>query len=240
MFDKKKGGTVPYFVFEELEQVEGFVHAFTCRQTDEMDGSRLTKPALLKALDIEPDRVVQLKQIHSDQVVVLREAISTACRADGIIVSEPGFFAVIKTADCLPVICVLPKQRKVCSLHAGWRGTRDRIASQGIRRFFSLTGARPDDCIVALGPCIRKCCYEVGPEVREQFAGAGHDITRLFSGKNLDLAEANLRQLGELGITRILDSGMCTACRTDLFYSYRREGQTGRLWALAGFRAPRL
>lgn len=238
MFDKKHVGTVPYFVFPELEQVEGLIHAFTCRQTDEASGSSYIKPALLKALGIEADRVVQLKQVHSDQVVVLSEEISTACKADGIIVSEPGYFSVIKTADCLPIICILPQQRKLCSLHAGWRGTRDRIASQGIQRFFNMTGASPEDCIVALGPCIRKCCYEVGPEVREQFDGAGHDVTRLFSGKNLDLVEANLSQLEKLGITRILDSDMCTACRTDLFYSYRREGQTGRLWALAGFRAP--
>ncbi len=102
-------------------------------------------------------------------------------------------------------------------------------------RFLSETNAHPGELVVAVGPSIRRCCYEVGPEVLEQFDRAGHDMNRIASGRQLDIAEANRAQAEELGIKHFLDSGMCTACRTDLFYSYRREGKTGRCWALAGF-----
>ncbi|MCH8017185.1 MAG: polyphenol oxidase family protein, partial [Acidobacteria bacterium] len=142
---------------------------------------------------------------------------------------------VVRTADCLPILVLLAEKKQVCVLHTGWRGTRDRITREGVSRFLEATQASPQQLIAAMGPCIRKCCYEVGPEVRNQYAQSGHDLDRCFSGPQLDLVEANSAQLQELGVTRILDSKMCTACRTDLFYSYRREGETGRMWLLAGF-----
>jgi YfiH family protein len=196
------------------------------------------KSLFLSTLGIQPEQVVQLKQIHSDRVIKIDgsyEHGAGPAQADGIQLARDGFFAVIKTADCAPVIAVHPKSRSVCALHAGWRGTRDRITKKALNRFLSETGASPDELTVAIGPSIRRCCYEVGPEVLEQFDRAGHEMSRIASGRQLDIVEANRVQVEDLGIERFLDSGMCTACRTDLFYSYRREGKTGRLWALAGF-----
>ncbi len=201
------------------------------------------KTVFLETLGIRPECVVQLKQIHSDRVVKIDATYSHGTmpeRADGIQLARAGFFAVIKTADCAPLIAVHPESRTVCALHAGWRGTRDRITRKALTRFLSETNARPDELVVAIGPSIRRCCYEVGPEVLQQFDEAGHDLGRIASGRQLDIVEANRAQVEELGIGRFLDSGMCTACRTDLFYSYRREGKTGRLWALAGFDSERM
>ena len=89
---------------------------------------------------------------------------------------------------------------------------------------------------VALGPCIRQCCYRVGPEVENRFRGAGHPVQELFSEDRLDLVTANRGQLEEMGVSKVIDSNQCTACRTDLFYSYRREKTKQRMWTLAGFR----
>jgi len=246
VFNEKTVGSAHFFVFSELEAIPGLLHAFTTRATDDLVKDAPTpgevargKPVFLETLGISPERVIQLKQIHSDRVITIDESYNQTTmpeHADGIQLARAGFFAVIKTADCAPIIAVHPQSRSVCALHAGWRGTRDRIVSKALTRFLSETKADPKDLIVAIGPSIRRCCYEVGPEVLEQFEQAGHDMARIASGRQLDIVEANRAQVEELEIGRFLDSGMCTACRTDLFYSYRREGKTGRLWALAGFR----
>jgi polyphenol oxidase len=246
MFFQKNRGSSSFCVFSELEEIPGLVHAFTTRLTDnsDKDAGRLPevasgKQVLLDELQIDPAWVVQLKQIHSDRVVTVNRVRGTGterARADGIVLTDPGHYAVIKTADCLPVIAVYPRGRQICALHAGWRGTSDRITEKAVGEFLSLTGAPPHELIVALGPSIRRCCYEVGQEVIGRFSQAGHELSQILSGRQLDIVQCNRLQLEKLGIRQILDSEMCTACRTDLFYSYRREGQTGRLWALAGFR----
>ena len=120
-------------------------------------------------------------------------------------------------------------------VHAGWRGTRDRIIINGLKQFLKSTRVDSQELIVALGPAIRQCCYEVGPEIRDQYEDQGHESTCLFTGNHFDLVQANINQIREFGISQIIDAGICTACRTDLFYSYRKEGETGRMWTVAGF-----
>lgn len=247
VFYEKILGPIRFLAFSELDQIPGLLHAFTTRATDDLvkDAPKAVEVAsgkrlFLTTLGIPPERIVQLKQIHSDRVVRIDGNYAHGIepeRADGIQLARTGYFAVIKTADCAPIIAVHPESRSVCALHSGWRGTRDRIVKKALTRFLEETKAHPDEITVAIGPSIRRCCYEVGPEVLQQFEEAGHDMTRITSGRQLDIVEANCAQVEELGIKRFLDSGMCTACRTDLFYSYRREGKTGRLWALAGFQS---
>lgn len=249
MFYQKRQCGVPVFVFEELERIAGFVHAFTSRQTDSVMKDAQNKGAvasekthLLDALMIEPRSVVFLRQVHSDEVVSIQDGDSggfdPVCLgpADAVLALSPERFPVIRTADCVPILAISPDRRQLCAIHAGWRGTRDRIAAKAVNGLLEATGASPDEIVVALGPCIRKCCYEVGPEVRRQYEAAGHSVASVFEGRFLDLVEANKDELRNLGINQILDSEMCTSCRADLFYSYRREGETGRLWMLAGFR----
>ncbi|RPJ85595.1 MAG: peptidoglycan editing factor PgeF [Acidobacteria bacterium] len=246
VFYEKTLGSTRFFVFSELEQIPGLLQAFTTRATDHLVRDAPIalevapgKSLFLSTLGIRPEQVVQLKQVHSDRVIKIDSSYDHGAKpqqADGIQLARAGFFAVIKTADCAPIIAVHPKSRSICALHAGWRGTRDRITRKALTRFLADTGASPEELLVAIGPSIRRCCYEVGEEVLEQFDQAGHDMSLIASGRQLDIVEANRAQVEELGIERFLDSGMCTACRTDLFYSYRREGKTGRLWALAGFR----
>ena len=248
MFRQKNPGPASFFVFEELEDIPGFVHAFTSRQTDApnqqpnpSDEVTLEQKLLLESLGLQPKQLFFLHQVHSNRVVTVKAPTWKASgptvlgSADGVITLLPAQFPVIRTADCLPILVLLAEKKQVCVLHTGWRGTRDRITREGVSQFLDITQASPQQLIAAIGPCIRKCCYEVGPEVRSQYAESGHDLDRCFSGPQLDLVEANSAQLQELGVTRILDAKMCTACRTDLFYSYRSEGETGRMWLLAGF-----
>ena len=248
MFRQKILSPASFFVFEELEDIPGFVHAFTSRQTDApnqehnpSDEVTPQKRLLLETLGLQSHQLFFLEQVHSNRVVTVDPGSSKPAGptslgpADGVITLLPAQFPVIRTADCLPIFVLLAEKKQVCVLHAGWSGTRDRITQEGVSRFLEVTQASPQELIAAIGPCIRKCCYEVGPEVRDEYARYGHDVDRFFSDRQLDLVEANVAQLQEAGVTRILDSKMCTACRTDLFYSYRKEGETGRMWLLAGF-----
>ena len=248
MFYQEQLGSTSFFRFRELESIPGFIHLFTCRTadpaiTDTAKSDEVAPPEqiLLESLGVERKQLIFMRQVHSARVVSHQPNLSAGSRvtevesADGVIALSQGQFPVIRTADCLPILIVLPEQRRLCALHAGWRGTRDRITAKGLGQFLKLTGGEPEKLVVALGPAIRKCCYEVGPEVRDQYEEKGHDSEHLFSGTHFDLIQANVNQLRELGVSQIVDSGMCTSCRTDLFYSYRKEGETGRMWTAAGF-----
>ena len=249
MFRERRVGLTSFFIFEELERIPHFVHVFTSRKTDferkDAKGSSEAvspKRRLLESLGIKSDQLVFLRQTHSARVVTLDRHFSRSPRSqevgptDGVITMGPNQYPVLRTADCLPILIILPDRGQICALHAGWRGTRDRITGKGVKQFLELTEAQPQELLVSIGPSIRRCCYQVGPEVVEQYARAGHDVDRLFEGTHLDLLEANVEQLHERGVHRILDSGICTLCRSDLFYSHRSGGKAKRMWTLSGFR----
>lgn len=249
MFYETRRGKVSYFSFSELEEIPGFVHAFTSRKTDSQltdaaDAGEVArcKSAFLDALGLRFDQVAMPKQIHSNRVVdcrTLKDSTPVSRErlpADGVLLDGDAVCAVVQTADCLPILALAPAVRRACLLHAGWRGTRDHIARVGVDRLLRESGARPAEVVVAFGPAIRACCYEVGEEVRGQFESAGHDVARIFESRRLDLIEANRSDLESLGVASPLDSGICTSCRPDLFYSWRKNRDSGRMWALAGFR----
>ncbi len=240
VFARTKDGL---FLFSELRTLDGFVHAFSSRQHGPLEKDVDGRPqvasrgrALLKQLRVSPDRFTLLRQVHGDQIVCWPdEGAAVSPTADGILLTQSGYFAAIRTADCLPLLLIAPRLRRVCLLHAGWRGTRDRILSRGIRQLL-VKGARAEELIVVLGPCIRRCCYEVGPEVLNDYHAAGYDVAACSDGQHLDLLAANRQQLEGFNIRLILDSEVCSACQADRFYSHRRCSDTGRCWAIAGFR----
>jgi hypothetical protein len=97
-------------------------------------------------------------------------------------------------------------------------------------------GSKPDDILAAIGPCVRECCYEVGAEVLKRFESAFPEWTttppKPNGKRNLDLVEANVRQMRAAGMSddHIFDSCLCTCCQIETFYSFRREpGETGRM-----------
>ena len=217
-----------YFVFPELESIPYFSHGIVGRQGGFPD---------LPTDCTDAGRIVRIKQVHSDRVVTADEAGDRVPEADGIILTRPGTCSVIKTADCVPILIVNPHLRHIVLVHAGWRGTRSRITEKAVEKY--LAGAPGDpsarQLTVAFGPAIRRCCYEVGPEVRDAFAAAGFPVERLFDGRRLGLVEANRFQAEQLHLNHFLDSGVCTCCDSDRFYSYRRNGTERRILTFAGF-----
>ena len=127
--------------------------------------------------------------------------------------------ALVFVADCLPVLLI--SDAAVAAIHAGWRGIAAGILQEGMDAIEELGGARTT---ALLGPGARGCCYEVGEEVHARFAA--HDAR--VGARNLDLAKVATQQLETAG-AEVHDTGLCTMCRPDLFFSHRRDdGVTGR------------
>jgi YfiH family protein len=145
-----------------------------------------------------------------------------AAEEDGQATALRDTAALVFVADCLPVMLVA--RDAVAALHGGWRGLAAGVVAEGVAAMRELGG---DGAIVAaLGPSARGCCYEVGDEIRETFA----DVPTAHVGeRNLDLAEVARHALAEAGVGAVHDTGMCTICGGELFFSHRRDhGVTGR------------
>ena len=201
--------------------------------------------------------LVTLKQFHSDVIQVFDSAPSDPCKGDAAITNRRGLVLAVQTADCVPILLADPKKRAIAAIHAGWRGTLARIVAKTIGAMQMHFASDPRDLLAAIGPCIGPCCYEVGTEVATQFLSQFPDAATYFDElrtgdepnplqwlnmmppghqpppKNvfLDLRKANQSQLLVAGVRQqnIHSLDLCTACRPDLLFSYRKQGShTGR------------
>jgi len=178
-----------------------------------------------------PESLATLRQIHSDIVVPAGGRTGCLGEGDALISNTPGRTVAVKTADCLPILLVDGKNRAVAAVHAGWRGTIGRIVCRTADVLCRTFATKPADLHAAIGPGIGSCCYEVGPEVAAEFGLSGR--------AHVDLAEANRRQMVGIGIPdrQIYAAGLCTQCRPDDFWSYRREKEgAGRMFSFVGIR----
>ena len=170
--------------------------------------------------------------------------------ADVLVSDAPEPAIAVRAADCVPLLMADSVSGAVAAVHAGWRGTAAGAARAAVKALTREFGARPADMVVAIGPSIGACCYEVRTELVDAFAAAGHArhlVDRWFvtfpprrgergaSGLRLDLWAANRDQLMLSGVPEenIHTSGLCTASNLDVFPSYRAEGESaGRLAAV--------
>jgi YfiH family protein len=205
---------------------------------------------------VESSQVVRVKQVHGDGVLTVTEDLVSRRGFPGVLLDErykydalvtnlPDLALVVSTADCLPLLIHDPVRGAVAAVHAGWRSTAKRIAVRALEAMATAYGTDPKDCRVAIGPGIRGCCYEVGDEVTKAMAAAlptweAHAESTRPNHWRLDLAGVNRALLEAAGVRarRIADVGLCTACRTDLFFSHRAEkARTGRMMNLILIRA---
>ncbi len=220
---------------------------------------------LQAALGAEDFTLAPLKQIHSDVIHLFSAPPAYARKGDAYATNCSGLLLAVQTADCVPILLVDPKKHAVAAIHAGWKGTLARIAEKAVGRLRLEFGSKPADLLAALGPSIGPCCYEVGAEFVTKFTAQFADASEYFDeprtgdepnplqwlsmmppghqppprNVHLDLPKANRAQLLAAGLRpqNIFVSGLCTACRTDLFFSHRREGAcSGRLLSVIGIR----
>lgn len=237
-FESRSGCPIHYS-FSEIQEMEDFVYAVSVR--DERWSSEEQAARLCRKLDLEPHHIARTRQIHSTRVHVVRSGDSghggEVGEGDGMILAEPGLIGAVLTADCLSVALACIESRQVALFHAGWRGTLKRIVAEGVDRFIAETGGSPEGLTALLGPAMRSCCYQVGEEVFRAFRESGHDLTEARHEDRLDLIALNRRQLEARGVSRILDSQVCTGCGTHPFYSWRRDRTEERTWVICGFRS---
>jgi YfiH family protein len=166
---------------------------------------------------------------------------------DAIVSNAAGVLAGVKTADCVPILIGDPGTGAFAAVHAGWRGTLAAIAPKALQSMSDKYNSKPADMHIAIGPAAGSCCYEVGTDVIDGFRNL-FPAQELFTETRvghacIDLLKANREQLISAGVApaKINIAPLCTMCRTDLFFSYRREknvaGKVGRLMSVIGRQA---
>lgn len=213
---------------------------------DDMDSvSAQHRKWFLQSVGSPTEELFLLKQTHSNRIRVLDDAKLSASEmgiieGDALITHLPGKPIGVMTADCFPVVLYAPDCHVAGVVHAGRRGTQQRILSTCIQTMIEVYGCRAKTIYLGLGPGIGACCYEVDADsilpFREQYAGWEQFATEQDDGKYyLDLYSANVQDAEQAGILpqNISRLPECTACHIDRWYSYRKEGATGRMITLA-------
>jgi YfiH family protein len=180
-------------------------------------------------------RTAYLSQVHGADVVRVGDN-GFAGAGDILVTTSPGLPLAISTADCLAIVLADPDRRLLAAAHVGWRGTVQGATTRAVEALAAL-GARAGALVVAISPSIGPCCYEVDRPVVEPLGEAFPDRWEAWVKPvapdrwMLDLWAANDYQLTAAGCRpdRIANPRLCTACRRDLFYSYRKERAGGRL-----------
>lgn len=226
-------------------------------------------PSVARAVGVNDDRLVRVRQVHGTSVVVgtiVRDQPPPS--ADIILARELHLAAAVQVADCVPLLMADPISGAVGAVHAGWRGLAARAPQAAIAALAREFGTRPSDVMVALGPSIGACCYEVGQDVRDAFAASAFDESllerwftvqpatihrnptmpsvadrpRLTNRWFFDGWSAARAQVVEAGVaeSRIFGADLCTASHADVFCSYRRDGsRSGRIVGAIRCEGPR-
>jgi len=201
---------------------------------------------LQQVIDQAPE-VLWLNQVHGAHVVSAEQAES-GVTADASYSTETNKACAILTADCLPVVIAAADGSGVAVAHAGWRGLAGGVLEATIRALSEANGNLPASSMRAwLGPCIGASAFEVGAEVRAAFVQSQGEQALLYftpvSGAESqgpepmhylgDLAGLAVQRLANAGVEDVLVDGRCTVAHPETFFSYRRDGQTGRMATLA-------
>jgi len=191
---------------------------------------------LLQQAMVNPVTMHWLSQVHGVDVVEA-ENTDKPSEADALVTARQGAALAILTADCLPVLFCDTRGSRIAAAHAGWRG----LAAGILENTFAAMQTAPQQTLVWLGPAISVDHFEVGAEVRRAFleavGAARYSATaQCFRPSNnksehymADLYALAKERLAHLGISKIYGGDFCTWQQSDTFYSYRRDGITGRM-----------
>jgi hypothetical protein len=251
----KTKNRIAYFEAPDIAAIQWVRHAFLTRRggisqppyrslnVSFSDGDRgedvsRNRDRITSSFGLDPNRLVLLKQMQQDGILVLKDLHTikaTPLEYDALITDIPNLFLGIRTADCIPILVADPQRKLVAAIHAGRQGTVMHITKKVLRKMKEEFSSSIKDLLIALGPSIRPCCYEIDRRVfKEEW--------RPFSMEKkeekwmLDLARTNIAQMKEEGADegQISMIDLCTCCHHDLFFSYRGEGRTGRQMSFIG------
>jgi len=210
-------------------------HGFSTRQYGNLGFGKFpndpdvvsNREKLFRSQGLENRTLIQPRQIHSDRAVSGDE-FYPGYEADASFTQNKQHLLSVLTADCVPILVALP-DGSVAAIHAGWRGLQEEIISKTLARF-------PKGGKAAIGPAIGPCCYEVGEELAKQFESKSGSSVVLWNHPkpHLDLPRIAAMQLDQAGIEEWETAHLCTSCHPDLFFSFRRDGSSGRQMSFIG------
>ncbi|MEX3072286.1 peptidoglycan editing factor PgeF [Vibrio alginolyticus] len=174
-----------------------------------------------------PNAPVWLNQTHSTVVAQVSEPASKVLDADGVFTSSANVICSAMTADCLPVLLTNTQGTQVAAVHAGWRGLANGIVENALEMFSG-------EVMAWLGPAIGSEAFEVGEDVLQAFTDFDPQAEQAFVPRDIkgkwfaDMSKLATQRLNKAGVNLVFDSGLCTYQNQQDFYSYRRDGVTGR------------
>ncbi len=203
------------------------------------------------SIGLDANKLVVPYQVHGCGVAIVRRKHAGAgaspgspllAKADAVVTAEQGVALMTTHADCLPLLLYAPESAVVAAVHAGWRSTVTGVTRNTLRTMTSVFHVDPAEVIAFIGPAICRDCYEVGPEVARAWGlldknDAAGAILRRDRRMTFDLLAANRQLLLDEGVepAHIEDSGLCTRCDGDDWFSHRGQGPlTGRFGAMIG------
>ena len=246
-------------LFKNLSQEQTLLHRVTQKNTTSPFSFSLalhtqeTKEEIIKNREnIEKEfpnmYFIVANQTHSANIQIITKQKElgwkheeTAIKeCDALITQEENIMLTILTADCVPILLFDPIQKVVAVVHAGWRGTEQKILLKTVKKMQKIFNSKSNDIIVGIAPAIGRCCYEVDWNVAKNF----ENMPNAYSPKNnkymLDLPYINKLQLLQAGLKEknIEMSNICTACQVDSYFSYRKEqGCSGRFMSMLGLKS---
>ncbi len=221
-------------------------HGFTSKQLQLRPGERAGAAwsAAATSVGCSVPRIGRVRQVHGAVVRVVRahELAQPVPDADAAVTNDAGTAVAVVAADCVPILLADRATGAVAAAHAGWRGTAADVAGATVATLERECGVDPAGLVAAIGPSIGACCYTVGQELLNAFEQAGHSHgrrERWFQRRDdrlvLDLWAANRDLLEAAGLApgNIHVAGLCTQTHTDIFESFRAEGErAGRMAAI--------
>lgn len=221
---------------------------------DDPEAIQKNREALCHLLGIEDKRLLMPHQVHRAEVAYINTSFLDLTPEeqkgklegiDAIITNIPGICIGVSTADCIPLLLFDGRRRVACAVHAGWRGTVQRIAEKAVAAMTACYGSQPSDVVAQIGPGISLKSFEVGQEVYDAFAAEGfcmEEISRLMPSSqgieneekwHIDLPACNRLQLLEAGLQneQIHTLPVCTYEQHADYFSARRLGiNSGRIF----------
>ena len=256
MFELKEKDGVKYLVINEFEKTGLVSHCFSTRiggvstgeagtlnfgftRKDTRENVLKNFKIICKTIDVEYEKLVLTDQVHDSKVYkvtekdagkgIIRE--SDIKGIDAFVTNVPNIPIVTFHADCIPVFFLDTKNKAIGLAHSGWKGTYSNISKNVINKMAEEYSTVPKDLICGIGPSIMECHFEVGDDVAQMFEERyGRQFVKIYDKPHINLTAIVENQLTDCGVEKVVQSGICTFCNNDLYYSYRGDNhKTGSL-----------
>ena len=261
-----KKDEVEFLQFRKLLEYPELVHCYTLKANDfDIAGNETYEEKknkvednytkLASSLQIPKETIIRPYQTHTNIVKRIDEKKNEIeifpkefTNVDGLITNQTGITCSLSFADCTPIYLYDPVKKVIGDVHSGWKGTLTRIGKVAVESMVQEYGCNPKDIICCIGPCIRKCHFEVSKDVADNFQNEFQEmedmdeIITFLQGKNkyvIDTCKINENMMKEVGLKKenIIDSGICTVCNNGQMHSYRAHKElAGRNTAILGMR----